>query len=71
VAPLFHAAVVPSMLAPLAAGGSVYVQAEFRPAELLRALDREKISFAVLVPTIPARPPRAATRPTRLATCQT
>ena len=52
VAPLFHAAVVPSTLVPLAVGGSVYPQAEFRPAEVLRALDQERISFAVLVPAM-------------------
>ena len=52
VAPLFHAAVVPSTLAPLAAGGSVYVQAEFRPAEVLRVLNEERITFAVLVPAM-------------------
>jgi acyl-CoA synthetase (AMP-forming)/AMP-acid ligase II len=52
VAPLFHAAVVPSTLAPLAQGGNVYIQAEFRPAEVVRALDEEQIGFAVLVPAM-------------------
>ena len=52
VAPLFHAAVVPSTLTPLARGGSVYLQAEFRPAEVVRALDEERIGFAVLVPAM-------------------
>ena len=52
VAPLFHAAVVPSTLTPLARGGSIYLQAEFRPAEVVRALDEEQIGFAVLVPAM-------------------
>ena len=52
VAPLFHAAMVPSTLAPLAQGGSVYVQSEFRPPEVARVLDEERIGFAVLVPAM-------------------
>jgi fatty-acyl-CoA synthase len=52
VAPLFHAAVVPTTLTPLARGGSIYLQAEFRPAEVVRALDDERIGFAVLVPAM-------------------
>ena len=52
VAPLFHAAVVPSTLAPLAQGGSISLQAGFRPAEVIRALDQERIGFAVLVPAM-------------------
>jgi acyl-CoA synthetase (AMP-forming)/AMP-acid ligase II len=52
VAPLFHAAVVPSTLTPLARGGSVYLQSEFRPAEVVRALHEERIGFAVLVPAM-------------------
>ena len=52
VAPLFHAAVLPSTLTPLARGGSVYLQSEFRPAEVVHALDQERIGFAVLVPAM-------------------
>jgi acyl-CoA synthetase (AMP-forming)/AMP-acid ligase II len=52
VAPLFHAAVLPSTLTPLAHGGSVYLQSEFRPAEVARALEEERIGFAVLVPAM-------------------
>jgi fatty-acyl-CoA synthase len=52
VAPLFHAAVVPSTLTPLARGGSVVLQADFRPADVVRALDEERIDFAVLVPAV-------------------
>jgi acyl-CoA synthetase (AMP-forming)/AMP-acid ligase II len=52
VAPLFHAGAVPSTLAPLAGGGSIYVLPEFRPAEVVRALDEERIGFAVLVPAM-------------------
>ena len=52
VAPLFHAGVVPSTLTPLARGGSVYLQAEFRPAEVVDALEREGIGYTVLVPAM-------------------
>jgi acyl-CoA synthetase (AMP-forming)/AMP-acid ligase II len=52
VAPLFHAGVVPSTLTPLARGGSAYLQAEFRPAEAVDALERERIGYAVLVPAM-------------------
>jgi len=52
VAPLFHAAVLPSTLTPLAAGGCVVLQSEFRPANVVRALDTERIAFAVLVPAV-------------------
>ena len=52
VAPLFHAAMVPSTLAPLAQGGSIYVQPDFRPPEVVRVLDEEHIGFAVLVPAM-------------------
>ena len=52
VAPLFHAAAVPSALTPLARGGSLYLQAEFRPADVVDALERERIGFAVLVPAM-------------------
>ena len=52
VAPLFHAAVVPSTLAPVACGGTIYVQPEFRPAEIVRVLAQERIGFAVLVPAM-------------------
>jgi acyl-CoA synthetase (AMP-forming)/AMP-acid ligase II len=52
VAPMFHAAVLPSTLAPLASGGNVFIQSEFRPAEVVRALETEQISFAVLVPAV-------------------
>jgi acyl-CoA synthetase (AMP-forming)/AMP-acid ligase II len=52
VAPLFHAAVVPSTLTPLAGGGTIYLQREFRPTEVVRILDQEHIGFAVLVPAM-------------------
>jgi acyl-CoA synthetase (AMP-forming)/AMP-acid ligase II len=52
VAPLFHAAVVPSTLAPLARGGSIYLQPEFQPAEVVRVMSQERIGFAVLVPAM-------------------
>jgi acyl-CoA synthetase (AMP-forming)/AMP-acid ligase II len=52
VAPLFHAGVVPSTLTPLARGGSVFLQAEFRAADVVEALKRERIGYAVLVPAM-------------------
>jgi acyl-CoA synthetase (AMP-forming)/AMP-acid ligase II len=52
VAPLFHAAAVPSTLVPLASGGSVYLQADFRPFDVVNAIAAQRIGYAVLVPTM-------------------
>ena len=52
VVPLFHAGAVPSTLAPLASGGSVYLQAEFRPFEVISAIAAQRIGYAVLVPAM-------------------
>jgi acyl-CoA synthetase (AMP-forming)/AMP-acid ligase II len=52
VAPLFHAGVVPSTLAPLTSGGGVYLLPDFQAAEVVGVLDRERIGFAVLVPAM-------------------
>lgn len=50
--PLFHAAILPTTLAPLARGGSVYVLARFKPSDVIHALNDEKIVVATLVPTM-------------------
>lgn len=52
VAPLFHAAAVPSTFTPVAQGACLVLQAEFQPAEVVRALSAERIAFAVLVPAM-------------------
>jgi acyl-CoA synthetase (AMP-forming)/AMP-acid ligase II len=52
VAPLFHAAAVPSTFTPVAQGGCLVIQEEFKPAEVVRALSEERIAFAVLVPAM-------------------
>jgi acyl-CoA synthetase (AMP-forming)/AMP-acid ligase II len=52
VAPLFHASAVPSTLTPLARGGSVYLQADFHPANVMAAIAEQRIGFAVLVPAM-------------------
>ena len=52
VAPLFHAAVVPSTFAPVFWGGSLVIVDRFDPAEVVRLLDEERIGFAVLVPAM-------------------
>ncbi len=52
VAPLFHAAAVPSTFAPIFWGGSLVILNQFDPAEVVRLLDEERIGFAVLVPAV-------------------
>jgi acyl-CoA synthetase (AMP-forming)/AMP-acid ligase II len=52
VAPLFHAAAVPSTFAPISWGGSLVIVDRFHPAEVVRLLDEERIGFAVLVPAM-------------------
>jgi acyl-CoA synthetase (AMP-forming)/AMP-acid ligase II len=52
VTPLFHAAAVPSAFTWLSRGGSLYLLADFEPAEVVRALSEERIAYAVLVPAM-------------------
>jgi fatty-acyl-CoA synthase len=52
VAPLFHAAVVPSTFTWVRRGGSLHVMESFDAAAVVRALDEERIVFAVLVPSM-------------------
>jgi acyl-CoA synthetase (AMP-forming)/AMP-acid ligase II len=52
VLPLFHAAIVPTTFSPLSWGGALYILEQFDPAEVVRALSEEQISFATLVPAM-------------------
>jgi len=52
VLPLFHAAAVPTTFSPLSWGGALYILEQFDPAEVVRALGEERISFATLVPAM-------------------
>jgi acyl-CoA synthetase (AMP-forming)/AMP-acid ligase II len=46
------AGVVPTAFTPLAHGGSLYLLADFTPAEAVRVLSEERIAFATLVPAM-------------------
>lgn len=50
--PLFHAAILPTTLVPLARGGSLYILARFNPVDVIRTLNEERIAVATLVPTM-------------------
>ena len=52
VLPMFHAAIIPAAFAVLCRGGSLAVLDSFDPAELMRVLERERISVATLVPAM-------------------
>jgi acyl-CoA synthetase (AMP-forming)/AMP-acid ligase II len=53
VAPLFHVAGLNAGAFPcLAVGGCLYIQADFKPAEVVRALSEERIGIAILVPAM-------------------
>ena len=52
VAPLFHAAAVPSTFGPIAWGGSLVILDQFNPVEVVRLLDEEGTGLAVLVPAM-------------------
>jgi fatty-acyl-CoA synthase len=52
VAPLFHAAAVPTTFSPLWWGGSLLIQEQFDPVATVRALDEQRVGFAVLVPAV-------------------
>lgn len=53
VAPVFHVAALNAGAFPcLAAGGCLYIQSDFKPAEVVRALSEEKIGMAILVPAM-------------------
>jgi acyl-CoA synthetase (AMP-forming)/AMP-acid ligase II len=67
VAPLFHAGAVPSTFTCVSRGGCLYIQEDFDPLEVVRALSEERICYAVLVPSMIqaclVRVPDAAERP--------
>jgi len=52
VAPLYHAAAGVTTFAAVHAGGALYIQEEFVPAEVVRALSEERIAVALLVPAM-------------------
>jgi acyl-CoA synthetase (AMP-forming)/AMP-acid ligase II len=52
VAPLFHAGAVPSTFSCVSRGGCLYIEEDFDPSEVVRALSEERISYAVLVPSM-------------------
>jgi fatty-acyl-CoA synthase len=52
VAPLYHAAASVTAFNCVAWGGSLYIQADFNPFEVIRALSEERISLALLVPAM-------------------
>jgi acyl-CoA synthetase (AMP-forming)/AMP-acid ligase II len=52
VAPLYHAAASIMSFVTVQSGGSLYIQEEFAPAEVVRALAEERIAMALLVPAM-------------------
>jgi acyl-CoA synthetase (AMP-forming)/AMP-acid ligase II len=52
VLPMFHAAVVPTVLAVLCRGGTIVVCDAFDPEDTVSRLERERIAIATLVPTM-------------------
>jgi acyl-CoA synthetase (AMP-forming)/AMP-acid ligase II len=53
VAPVFHVAGLNAGAFPcLAAGGCLYIQADFKPDDVVRALSEERIGIAILVPAM-------------------
>jgi acyl-CoA synthetase (AMP-forming)/AMP-acid ligase II len=52
VAPLYHAAAAVTTFCTVQMGGTLYVQEDFVPAEVVRALSEERIRMALLVPAM-------------------
>jgi acyl-CoA synthetase (AMP-forming)/AMP-acid ligase II len=52
VLPMFHAAIVPTVLAVLCRGGTIVVCDAFDPEETVRRLERDQIAIATFVPTM-------------------
>ena len=53
VAPVFHVAALNAGAFPcLAAGGCLYIQADFKPTEVVRAMSEAQIGIAILVPAM-------------------
>ncbi len=52
VAPLYHAAAAVTAFCTVQLGGTLYIQEDFVPAEVIRALSEERIRLALLVPAM-------------------
>jgi len=52
VAPLYHAAAGVTTFCTVQTGGTLYIQEEFAPAEVVRALSEERIRTSLLVPAM-------------------
>src|SRR5262249_19216464 len=52
VAPVYHAAAAITVFCALYWGGSLYLMADFNPAEVVRALSEERIALTTLVPAM-------------------
>ena len=52
VAPVYHAAAAITVFCCVYWGGSLYIQADFNPAETVRALSEERIAMTTLVPAM-------------------
>jgi acyl-CoA synthetase (AMP-forming)/AMP-acid ligase II len=52
VAPLYHAAASVTTFVTVQAGGTLFIQEDFVPAEVVRALSEERIAMATLVPAM-------------------
>jgi acyl-CoA synthetase (AMP-forming)/AMP-acid ligase II len=52
VSPVYHAAAAVTSFGCTAAGGCLYIQEDFNPFEVVRALSEERISFTTLVPAM-------------------
>ncbi len=52
VAPMYHAAACIVSFSAISGGASLYIQEDFNPAEVVRAMDEEGIAVALLVPAM-------------------
>ncbi len=52
VAPLYHAAAAITAFSSVAGGGSLYIQEDFNPIEVVRALSEKRVTQATLVPAM-------------------
>lgn len=52
VAPMYHAAAAVTIFNAICWGGSLFIQEDFVPAEVVRVLDEERIANATLVPAM-------------------
>jgi acyl-CoA synthetase (AMP-forming)/AMP-acid ligase II len=52
VAPLYHAAAAVTTFATVQMGGTLWIQDDFVPAEVVKALSEDRIAFAMLVPAM-------------------